>query len=311
MNSNNRKNPAKKTADRKFGRGSALIPRDAIAGKILPWVIAAMAYLASLALWGGLSLNNFTERFTAGLENVATVQLPSKSTRTNRANVTKIIRILKDEPGVSNARALTTSEQNALLEPWLGSGVNAGDLPIPPLIDVELDPEAPADLVALGAKISEAVPGTRIDNHRQWLSQLLKLANSLRFIALGIVVIVIVTTVVIVISATRAALTVHLDIIEIIHMIGARDQFMAREMQQLFLPLGLRGSLIGLAAAGLTLLVLSQFTSGLGGPMLPQQGAGSDIVGTLIVLGIVPVAVTALTIITARVTTLRLLARML
>ena len=50
--------------------------------------------------------------------------------------------------------------------------------------------------------------------------------------------------------ATRASLAVHRETIELLHLIGAQDGFVARAFARRALGMGLRGGLIGLGLAG-------------------------------------------------------------
>jgi cell division transport system permease protein len=45
--------------------------------------------------------------------------------------------------------------------------------------------------------------------------------------------------------ATRAAMVTNQPVIEVLHLIGAKDNFIAAHFQQHFLQLGLRGGLLG------------------------------------------------------------------
>jgi cell division transport system permease protein len=49
--------------------------------------------------------------------------------------------------------------------------------------------------------------------------------------------------------ATRGAMATNRPIVEVLHFVGARDGFIAREFQRHFLILGLKGGAIGGAAA--------------------------------------------------------------
>jgi len=55
-------------------------------------------------------------------------------------------------------------------------------------------------------------------------------------------------------SATRAAVATNREIVEVLHIVGAADAFIAREFQRRFLALGLRGALIGGGGAVVFLL---------------------------------------------------------
>ncbi|MCH8271335.1 MAG: sigma-70 family RNA polymerase sigma factor, partial [Planctomycetes bacterium] len=60
------------------------------------------------------------------------------------------------------------------------------------------------------------------------------------------------------------------ETIEVLHLIGAHDAFVARAFERQAWSLGLRGGLIGLGLAALTVVVLRQLWGGLDAALLPR-----------------------------------------
>ena len=58
--------------------------------------------------------------------------------------------------------------------------------------------------------------------------------------------------------ATRAAVATNREIVEVLHLVGAADKYIAREFQRRFLALGLRGALIG-GGGAIAFFALAQF----------------------------------------------------
>jgi cell division transport system permease protein len=67
-----------------------------------------------------------------------------------------------------------------------------------------------------------------------------------------IMILVLIATALAIAFATRGAMAGNRDIIEVLNLVGASDDFIAREFQKHFLRLGLRGGAIGGMAAMLT-----------------------------------------------------------
>src|SRR5262249_58840905 len=61
--------------------------------------------------------------------------------------------------------------------------------------------------------------------------------------------------------ATRAAIATNRPVIEVLHLIGAKDSFIAAHFQRHFLQLGLKGGLIG-GGSAIALFVLIELASG-------------------------------------------------
>ena len=196
---------------------------------------------------------------------------------------------------------------NRLLEPWLGPDAIALGLPVPDLVSVSLRPGATVDLPELAAALAAAVPGAEIDDHRRWLDDLAVFVRSVELLAAIVVSLVCLAAVLTVVFVTRTGLAVHRRVIEIVHMIGARDAYIAGQFQGHALRLGLIGGAVGSGLAAVTLIGLQRLFAGLDTPLLAGLGLGA---GHWAALAILPLAAALVAMVTARVTVLRSLAGM-
>src|SRR5262245_28997869 len=78
---------------------------------------------------------------------------------------------------------------------------------------------------------------------------------------LVVLVLVLLATVLSVAFATRAAMATNRPVIEVLHLIGAKDSFIASHFQRHFLRLGLKGGLIG-GGSAMALFALAELASG-------------------------------------------------
>ena len=277
--------------------------------RFLPWLIAFMVYLAALAVAGILVLNSTVNRWDQGISGTLTVQaMPSDGAVDVSPKVLQDARaVLSSTPGVLNVTLLDKQDTLALVEPWLGDLAGEADLPLPRLFDVVIDPDAGIDMTALGRRLAIAAPGVTVDDHRVWLDRLVRLLQTLQWIALSVVMVIFLVTIGTVVFTTRTGLAVHGEAIHVLHLIGAYDSYVARQFAGRALWLGLKGGIIGLAFAIPPLLAISYFADRL------QMGAVSENGLHLyhyITIGILPFAVAFIAMFTARTTVLRTLARM-
>lgn len=277
------------------------------AQRYLPWLMAMIVFLASLSLAGIMSLDSTVARWDQGLKGTATVQLPPDPEGEGAERIEKVLAVLRDTPGILSARALDQDETAALLEPWLGKGAQNPQLPLPRLIDVKIHTEAPPDMTGLAAALADTAPGTVIDDHRQALDRLIALTQSVELVALVIVLVVALAAVATVITITRTGLALHQSGIELLHLIGAEDTYVARQFQSQALELGLKGGIIGLALTMATVAGLGYMAGNLGTKVLPRL----DLTPLQwMALAAVPLAVTAIAMVTARWTALAALRRL-
>ena len=295
-----------------FRRGDLPLNRDPT-GRFLPWLVALMVYLAALALVCAMVMNKMVERWDTGLSGSITVQIPPKQGDPTEAgaaadaSLDAVIEILLATPGVISAEVLGPDEIVRLLEPWLGAGASYGDLPLPELIAVGIDRSAAPDFEELSRRLAQAAPGTILDDHQSWLGQLLDLARTIELVAALVVILVGASAVTMVVFATRMGLAIHGRVIELLHLIGAQDSYVAREFEMHSLKLALRGGVFGLALAVITVVLVERLFERMEAALLPDL---SLVPGEWALLALLPLVVAGIAMLTARLTVLGTLGRM-
>lgn len=289
-------------------RASTVMPAADTTGLTLVLVVAAMCYLACLAFGAMLTVTRTAADWTAELEGSLTIQVKPEETMTTEDQIAAALAVLTATPGIESAEALSDDAVRALLDPWLGDSTATGDLPLPSLIDVQISPEREPDLSGLAVRLAAAAPGIELDTHRQWLGELLSAARSATLLSIAILALITATTIAIVVFATRAALSANHESVEVLHLVGARDEFVANEVQRHFLQLGLQGGGAGLLAAILTFLLITWLGSEGGAFLLPVPGLQVADYPWLI---LVPATIGLTTTLTARFTVLSVLRRLI
>lgn len=251
--------------------GAALALRRAGARLRLDWIVAAMAFLAALALVVDLAIGEAASRWRNTLTGSLTVEIPPSASGSGESErLARVLAVLRAEPAVATATPLSRARIAELLAPWLGATDLIASLPVPQLVDVTRRPGVALDTAALGRRLNEAAAGTLVDDHRRWLDELLRLARLATLVAAGVMVVVALTAIVAVITATRAGLALHHEAIDLLHLIGAEDRYVARAFAREALILGLRGGIAGLAAAALLLALLGAIGPAVDPRWLPQ-----------------------------------------
>jgi len=142
-------------------------------------------------------------------------------------------------------RVYSKEESSKLLEPWLGSGLSLDELPVPRLIVVKIARGAAPDIPQLQRMLAEQVPGATLDDHRGWIGRMRTMAGTAVAAGIAILFLVIAATVLSVTFATRGAMATNKPVIEVLHLVGAKNGFIAGRFQRHFLLLGLQGGAIG------------------------------------------------------------------
>ena len=237
---------------RRGNRDMALVPAASIAGRALVTVVAIMTFLASLTAGGAILISDSSRGWQDEVAREMTIQIRPTSGRDLEADSVKAADLARAMPGVASVRAYTKAQAEELLQPWLGSGLDLSELPVPRLVVVGLDKEERLDIAVLRKKLADAIPGTSIDDHHVWLERLAIMARSVVFVAAVIFSLVLAAMILAVGFATQGTMAGNREIIEVLHFVGAEDSYISRQFQRHFFRLGLRGGAIG---GGLAILV--------------------------------------------------------
>lgn len=275
-----------------------LLPHEAGAAP-LDLVIGVMAFLAALALGGVLLANRTAESWQAGLLGRLTVQILPQGAAAPDEEVNGALRVLRKTEGVVRARPISQEEALALVEPWIGRDAVVAALPFPTLIDVRLAPGATVDISALEARLKAAAPHAVLDDHSRWVARLKITAGTILWSALAILVLIAIATAATVAFATKAGLATHHQIVQLLHMMGARDGFISRAFEWHYFVAALVTSLCGMLAALAVFMVAGSVEQvGLASvPFLPPLGLK---LAELPWLALVPAAAALIAWVTAR-----------
>jgi cell division transport system permease protein len=237
-----------------------IVPRATIAGRSLVAVVAIMAFLASLASGAVMIVRAATHEWQAEVAREVTIQIRATAGRDLDADVFRAVAIVRGTAGIADVRPYSKEESARLLEPWLGSGLQLDDLPVPRIVVVRVASGTTPDLAQLRDVLSEQVPGASLDDHRAFVDLMRAMSRTALAGGIGVLLLVLTATVLSVTFATRAAMATNRPVIEVLHLIGAKDNFIAGHFQRHFLRLGLVGGAIG-GGSAVALFALAELAS--------------------------------------------------
>lgn len=294
-----------------LGRRSDLPLKGDASSRFLPLLVGLMVFLSVVATAGVFVLSETVGRWNRDVSGTLTVQIQpiggesgEQMTDERVQTATEIIRQFK---GVRAVRPLDKRRTLALLEPWLGNIDAVRDMPLPRLIDVEIDPDASIDLGEMASRLAQAATGASLDDHRIWLARLITLSRTIQMLAIAILLLIGVVTSATVVYATQTGMAVHYNVIEVLHLVGAHNDYIARQFADRAFSLGLGGGLLGLAFAVPALMAIGWAAQRVQGGFLPTMTLP---ITAYIVIGLLPLAAAALAMFAARLTVHRTLARM-
>ncbi|MBN9259361.1 MAG: ABC transporter permease [Hyphomicrobium sp.] len=292
---------------------SSIVPAGTVTGTSLTLVVTIMCFLACLTAGAVYMINQSASAWLRNVSSEVTIQIePRENVDTERV-VRDLTVFLAGQPGIRGVRPLSLQSATELIEPWLGKSEVLKELPVPRLIALELDRNAPPDLERLRTGLGEQFKNATLDDHRHWQQQIRAVTRSLALGGIAILVLVGAATMAIIISATRSAMASNREIVEVLHFVGATDRFIAREFETQFLRLGIRAGFVGAVCAMGVFFLMPSITEFMGGGALSMAefrrliGSGTlDVLGYL-VLVLVVLIIAVLCMFTSRLSVKRIL----
>ena len=278
-----------------MAKETPLLPVEDAREMALFFVVGALCFLAALATLSAKSTYGAARSWTAEVEGELTVSLPDA----DRRGAEDARQLIEATDGVREARLLSKQEIDALLEPNFGSRGLPESLPLPQLIAVTAEPDAQFMGPTLERRVTEAGYAHAVDEHADWAGDVRRMLAIARLVAL-----LASTAVAVIAFATHAALLARRDIVDVLHLAGARDRYIAGLFERRFWLLGLRAGAVGalLALGAAAAMIFGVHSSGARSGLLPVLSL--DIVD-LLILVLTPVIAGLAARIAARVTVIR------
>lgn len=258
------------TPDRQADR---VVPPSGPSAWLTTFTAGAMTFLAVFALALSMASGRLADRWADALARTATVRISAPADQME-AQTNAVLGVLRTTPGIAEARALSDEEQKALLAPWFGPDLPLDALPLPRLVEV-IEGEGSYDAEGLRQRLMAEAPGAVLDDHTRWRRPLataaarLNLLGGLSILLIGAAMAAMITL------AANAALAANAQVIRVMRIVGAQDDYIAAAFVRRFTLRALIGSGIG-ALAGLIGVALLPPVDEAGGFLtgLGFQGAG-------------------------------------
>lgn len=229
--------------------------------RLIPWIIALMVYLGTMALTGAVLLHRIIESWQKDFKSGFTVELqvtgdhPGQSFLEGFQKQDKLLTILRALPGVLKAETLASRGSLPVVDPresLFGNDAKAHRI----LIDVTLSQDARMDISTLELELRSLFSDISIKNHQIWRETVLNIGHSLLGISLTIAGSIGFVSVITIAFITHSGLVIHEKVIEILRLIGAENRFIAKQFQIYSLKMALKGGMIGTFLSIITYLIM-------------------------------------------------------
>ena len=215
-------------------------------------LIGLMSFLAVLACSGIFALNGMTDRWSSGLENKVTIEIPAEtqeghllSNRTIQKETKKLADGLKNHKAIKSVSVLSNAEIQDLISPWIGKGLTLDEIPLPGLVAIELNDSNEDVLQTLEHDIKAISKYANLETHHKWLSDLIRFANTLKMLSIFVAMTIAIVTITAIAAGMHTRLAIHKKEVKLLHAMGATDNYIARQFQRHAMILAFRGGIAG------------------------------------------------------------------
>jgi len=258
-----------------FPSRPGLLPRDAAGETWLAAVIAVLCFIACLSAVGASAADRAAQGWAGRLRAEATVQVRPRVGETGSAAAGRAAQTLAGVTGVEEAEAMDRETAERLLRPWMGEAV-LPDLPLPYLVTVRLDADAPASAVVMSRALAEAGLDASVDDHQLWRGEVERSATTIAALALAGFLLIALAAGAAIVYATRAGYQAQRQVIETLSLSGATDGAVTWLFQRRYGLLAAGAGASGALGAGLLVAGL-RFLGGEGGVTAALPVAWSDL----------------------------------
>ena len=232
-----------------------VVPPTGFTANLTLFTSTVMGFLMVFALALSLAAVRLADHWNYALSRSATLKISAPSDQLDQ-QVEKALVILKTTPGVEKASVLNLDDQRRLLEPWFGPDVPIELLALPALIDIREDNKG-FDSENLRLRLLADVPGAVLDDHTRWRRPLVIAATRLSTLGLFSILLMTSASAAMITLAARAAMSANAQVISVLRLIGATDEYIASAFVRRFSFRALSGAALGSIAGASAVFFLA------------------------------------------------------
>ncbi|GAB5387698.1 MAG: FtsX-like permease family protein [Alphaproteobacteria bacterium] len=266
--------------------------------RMVPFLTGILVFLAALAFLAAAILGRAAGEWHDAYTGHLTLQVDAVQEQA----LNDLLLKLTEDDRIEGFHRLSERQQSELIAPWIGDVALLEGLSLPIIVDIELVSNTDGLIAQVEQDLENSIEGAQVTIAGAWLERLGQLASIVRSAALVALLITLGAVAVMVIAVTRAGLAIHAEAVGLLHMIGATDDWVAKQFQTRMLGSTAMGAAAGMLAAVITLFALRGLApDGTGSLLMISSSPGLwGWLGTLVL----PIAVAGLAAVTTRLTVL-------
>lgn len=254
-------------------------------------IIAIMAFIASILFSAGMALYNISHSEINNLKNVINIQILGHNDNHNELieEIISFTDIISQHDDIS-IKIHDKQKISDMVAPWIGdipdssssrtiNNDNSYLLPYPTVIEITVNnKEKIADIHGMFyEEFSERSNQIKIMPVGGILSEFNNIYDIGQIFAFSICVLIFTAIIALIAMSTRSNARIHQKTIMLLHRLGAYDGFIIRQFQIYLLINSMKGALLGLAFAVITIFSINHILSVSDSSMLEYMGKNFEI----------------------------------
>ena len=222
----------------------------------LGWIMTTMVYLALMALISSFFSTLSFDKWKGATRDLVTIHVPDPNQKIVSNNDTRLdaaLKILRTLPNIENITILEKNDIEKLISPLVETDIFQNIL-LPALVEIRINNREV--LPNLESSLKNLAPDIFVENHAELFLFDSKVFFGAEKLFVAIVGLITMVAIISIIFAVFTGLSVNKEVIQVMHLIGAKNGFIARAFQKhIFIVLSF-SSIFGACLAAGTFFIL-------------------------------------------------------
>lgn len=299
--------------------------------KYIPAIFSVMVFLIIILIAVSISIGGSFFKWDFEMKHRYTVQVPSyeidlidsldengnpekntlsfeqkrtKAKEDARIILEKTIAVFKSDPQVIRADVVDAKKIQNLVRPFISTDPETlNSLPLPTLIEVDVRQGGKFDLNTTILKLKNIHENIQVNHQDKWQQSIKNFGQAIKFVSYIFISLIILCMITLMILITKSAVNANKKVIDILRLMGARNNYIAHLYQMPILKSTLLGGFIGSLLALPVIYGFSVLAQSVG--LVSSESMILSLRRNLIFIIATPLSVAFISFIAARITVMR------
>lgn len=303
--------------------------------RYIPAIFSVMVFLIIILISVSLSIGGSFFKWDFEMKHRYTVQVPApeielidtlddngnpeenplsfeKKTEKAKADARLVLQqtitVFKADPQVIRVDVVDPKKVQKLVRPFISTNTETLDsLPLPTLIEIDVRPGGKFNLNATLLKLKNIHENIQVDHQDKWQQSIKNFGQAIKFVSYLFISLIVLCLIALMILITKSAVHSNKKVIDVLRLMGARNNYIAHLYQMPIVKSTLIGGFIGSLLALPVIYGFSLLAKSIG--LLSSESMAFSLSNNLSVIIATPLIIALISFITTRITVMRSLNR--